>query len=107
MDFKHNYRLKSFLDGGQMESRWIYGVHVEFIWNLWGSVKYSNCTRPLTNAHGKGESFCQTHEREFHNCCRVKDSQNNKINRTQACHEHRNDWHRYGQSQSKSSLAGV
>ena len=24
-----------------MESRWIYGVHVESIWNLWGSVKYS------------------------------------------------------------------
>ena len=23
-----------------MESRWIYGVHVESIWNLWGSVKY-------------------------------------------------------------------
>ena len=40
MDFKQNYRLKSFLDGVQMESRWIYGVHVESIWNLWGSVKY-------------------------------------------------------------------
>ena len=24
-----------------MESRWIYGVHVESIWNLWGRVKYS------------------------------------------------------------------
>ena len=24
-----------------MESRWNYGVHVESIWNLWGSVKYS------------------------------------------------------------------
>ena len=23
-----------------MESRWIYEVHVESIWNLWGSVKY-------------------------------------------------------------------
>ena len=23
-----------------MESRWIYGVHVESIWNLWGRVKY-------------------------------------------------------------------
>ena len=30
MDFKQKYRLKSFLDG----------VHVESIWNLWGSVKY-------------------------------------------------------------------
>ena len=23
-----------------MESRWIYGVHVESMWNLWGRVKY-------------------------------------------------------------------
>jgi len=29
---------------------------------------FDNCTRPLSNAHGKGESFCQTHEREFRNC---------------------------------------
>ena len=28
---------------------------------------FDNCTKPLTNAHGKGVSFCQTHEREFHN----------------------------------------
>ena len=28
-----------------MESRWIYGVHVESIWNLWGSVKYSKLHR--------------------------------------------------------------
>ena len=34
MDFKQNYGLKSFLNGVQMESRWIYGVHVEAIWNL-------------------------------------------------------------------------
>ena len=31
MDFKQNYRLKSFLDGVQMESRWIYGVHMESV----------------------------------------------------------------------------
>ena len=29
-----------------MESRWIYGVHVESIWNLWGSVKYSSFLPP-------------------------------------------------------------
>ena len=23
-----------------MKSRWIYGVHVESMWNLWGRVKY-------------------------------------------------------------------
>ena len=40
MDFKQNYGLKSLSDGVQMESRWIHGVHVESIWNLWGSVKY-------------------------------------------------------------------
>ena len=68
---------------------------------------FYNCTKPLTNARGKGESCRQTHEREFCNHCRVKDCHNNKIDGTQACHERRNDWHRYRQSQSKASLAGV
>ena len=68
---------------------------------------FDNCTRPLTNAHRKAESFCQTHEREFRNCCRVRDCQNDKVEGTQACHEHRNDWHQYRQSRTKPSLAGV
>jgi hypothetical protein len=68
---------------------------------------FDNCTKPLTNARGKGESFCQTHEREFRNRCRVRDCQNDKVEGTQACQEHRNDWHRYRQSRTKSSLAGV
>ena len=45
MDFKQNYGLKSLSDGVQMESRWIHGVHVESIWNLWGSVKYRYSSR--------------------------------------------------------------
>ena len=68
---------------------------------------FDNCHKPLSNAHGKGESFCQIHERQFQNCCCVKDCQNNKVAPTQACQEHRNDWHRHKQSRSKSSLAGV
>ena len=32
---------------------------------------FDDCTKPLSNARGKGESFCQIHEREFHNHCRV------------------------------------
>ena len=52
MDFKPNYGLKSFLDGVQMESRWIYGVHVESIWNLWGSVKYSSETANSERVEG-------------------------------------------------------
>ena len=40
-----------------MESRWIYGVHVESMWNLWGSVKYSKCPTmsPLRIILGCGE----------------------------------------------------
>ena len=60
-------------------------------------VQFDNCTKPLTNACGKGESFCQTHEREFCNRCCVKDSQNNKIEGTQG-QEHCNDLHQYRQS---------
>jgi len=41
MDFIQNCRLRSFPDGLQMDSSWIYGLHLESIWNLWGRVKYS------------------------------------------------------------------
>ena len=47
MDFKQNCSLRSFQDGVQMESRWIDGVHVESMWNLWGRVKYSIVERGI------------------------------------------------------------
>ena len=64
---------------------------------------FDNCTRPLSNACGQGESFCQIHGREFCNHRRVKDCENDRVGGTQACQEHRNDWYQYRQSQAKSS----
>ena len=43
-----------------MESRWIYEIDVESIWNLWGRVKYSRnkvfgCTELATGTCGEGD----------------------------------------------------
>ena len=59
---------------------------------------FDNCHKPLSNAPGKRESFCQIHERQFQNHYHVEDCQNNKIDGTQACQEHHNDWHQDKQS---------
>jgi hypothetical protein len=68
---------------------------------------FDNCIRALSNARGHGESFCHVHRTEFGNHCRVHDCENNRVDGTQACQQHRNDWYRYTQSRTKSSLAGV
>ena len=68
---------------------------------------FDNCTTALLNACGHGESFCRVHKTEFRNRCHVRSCQNNRVDGTQACQEHRNEWYRYTQSRTKSSLAGV
>ncbi|KIJ93686.1 hypothetical protein K443DRAFT_111653 [Laccaria amethystina LaAM-08-1] len=68
---------------------------------------FDNCTGALANAHGHGESFCKVHRTQFQNCCRVRDCTNNRVQGTQACQQHRNEWHKYTQSRTASSLAGV
>jgi hypothetical protein len=68
---------------------------------------FDGCERALVNARGQGESFCIAHTAEFQNRCHVRDCQNNKFGDTQACERHRNEWYRYTQSRTTSSLAGV
>ncbi|KAF8808343.1 hypothetical protein BYT27DRAFT_7222938 [Phlegmacium glaucopus] len=59
---------------------------------------FDNCTRALLNACGQGESFFHVHTTEFQNHCHVCDYENNRVDGTQACQEHCNDWHQYRQS---------
>ena len=68
---------------------------------------FDNCTGPLSNARGRGESFCRVHKTEFRNFCRVRNCKNNRVDSTQACQQHRNEWYKYTQSRTTSSLAGV
>lgn len=68
---------------------------------------FDGCTGALANARGHGESFCMIHRTQFRNRCRVRDCENNRVNDTQACQQHRNEWYKYTQSRTRSSLAGV
>jgi hypothetical protein len=64
-----------------------------------------NCTADVLNA--RGEAFCATHVTQFANKCRVVGCSNIKVQGTQACAQHRQDWVRHQQSRTKSTLSGV
>ena len=55
-----------------------------------------NCTAELLNAHG--EAFCATHVTQFGNKCHVVGCKNIKVQDTQACPQHQQDWSRYRQA---------
>ncbi|KAF8809167.1 hypothetical protein BYT27DRAFT_7285400, partial [Phlegmacium glaucopus] len=54
-----------------------------------------NCTADLLNA--RGEAFCATHVTEFANRCRVVGCRNVKVQGTQACPQHQQDWSHHRQ----------
>ncbi len=64
-----------------------------------------NCTADLLNTYG--EAFCATHVTQFGNQCCVVSCGNRKVQGTQACPQHQQDWSWYRQAQTKSTLAGV
>jgi len=64
-----------------------------------------NCTAELLNA--RGEAFCATHVTQFGNKCCVVDCGNIKVQNTQACPQHQQDWSQHQQARTKSTLAGV
>jgi len=65
----------------------------------------NNCTADLLNA--RGEAFCAAHVTQFGNQCRVVNCTNRKVQGTQACPQHQQDWSRHRQARTRSTLAGV
>jgi len=65
---------------------------------------YDNCTSDLVNY--RGGSFCQVHEHEFGNRCRVRDCTSIIIPSTMACANHQGLWNKYKLDHSAGSLAG-
>ena len=65
---------------------------------------YDNCTSDLVNY--RGGSFCQVHEHEFGNRCRVRDCTDTIIPSTMACANHQGLWNKYKLDHSAGSLAG-
>jgi len=65
----------------------------------------NNCTAELLSAHG--EAFCPTHVTQFGNQCRIVGCRNTKVQNTQACSQHQQEWPQHQQSRTKSTLSGV
>ena len=66
---------------------------------------FDNCAADLGNY--RGGAFCAAHEIQFGAKCRVRNCQNNKVNLTQACHEHQGQWKKHIHDYSQQSMAGV
>ncbi|KDR70296.1 hypothetical protein GALMADRAFT_45018, partial [Galerina marginata CBS 339.88] len=62
------------------------------------------CTSDLANY--RGGAFCQVHEHEFGNRCRVRDCMGTSVAPTMACENHQNVWNKYKLDHSAGSLAG-
>jgi len=65
----------------------------------------NNCTAELLSACG--EAFCPTHVTQFGNQCRIVGCRNIKVQNTQACSQHQQEWTQHQQSRTKSTLSGV
>ena len=74
-------------------------------WGQYIHCAANNCTADLLNAWG--EAFCATHVTQFGNQCRVVGCRNTKVQGTQACSQHQQEWSQHRQARSKSTLAGV
>ena len=65
---------------------------------------YENCTSDLANYHGG--SFCALHENQWGAGCCMCNCNNQKIEGTQACTEHQQEWNKYVQNHSCQSFQG-
>ena len=66
---------------------------------------YENCTEGLANA--RNGVFCLLHEDERGHLCRVKNCNNPKQIRTQACAQHQGNWHSHIVRHGRQSLLGI
>ena len=63
------------------------------------------CIKDLINA--RCGAFCEQHEAEYGDRCRVHNCRQNKFDNTQACQQHQQEWQKYKLDHSQSSLAGM
>jgi hypothetical protein len=66
---------------------------------------FDGCTRDVKNA--RGGAFCEQHEIQYGDKCRVRDCRSIKLENSQACQRHQGEWKKYQLDHSRSALAGV
>lgn len=65
----------------------------------------AGCEAGLLNA--QTGVFCQDHEEEMEDRCRMKGCNKNKVGRTQACEDHQEQWRTFRGCYANTSLLGV
>ncbi|KAF9492756.1 hypothetical protein BDN71DRAFT_1483711 [Pleurotus eryngii] len=65
----------------------------------------AGCEAGLLNA--QTAVFCQEHEEEMEDCCRMKGCNKIKVGRTQACEDHQEQWRTFRGCYANTSLLGV
>jgi hypothetical protein len=65
---------------------------------------YNGCTNDLQNA--RGGMYCAFHENLYGGHCHVASCPNVKLQGTQACEDHQNDWQRYLMNHRQHRLGG-
>jgi hypothetical protein len=63
------------------------------------------CIKDLQNT--RGGAFCEEHERQYGNTCRIRDCPRDRVENTLACRSHQAEWKKYKLDHSRSSLLGV
>ena len=66
---------------------------------------FPGCISDLQNA--RGGAFCSHHEFVFGSKCRVIGCSNDKIEPTEACHNHASEWKKSVQQRNKSTINGI
>ena len=66
---------------------------------------FGNCTADLANS--RGGVFCSVHNIQYGAKCRVNGCHSSKINGTQACHQHKEEWVKYEFNHKPAIYSGM
>jgi hypothetical protein len=66
---------------------------------------FEGCIKDLKNT--RGGAFCEEHETEYGNKCRIRECPRERVENTLACHPHQAEWRKYKLDHSCASLLGV
>ena len=55
----------------------------------------------------RGGAFCEEHEQEYGNKCRIRGCPRDRVENTLACRSHQAEWKKYKLDHSRASLLGV
>ena len=73
--------------------------------NCFKHCALEGCIKDLKNT--RGGAFCEEHEIEYGNKCRIRECTRERVDNTLACRPHQAEWRKYKLDHSRASLLGV